>query len=278
MRVERRAHAVGVGCDDELVVGQRVGAAIGPVGAADREAEVLRLGEGGSVRARLRQDSIDGVGGGGRVGHAEQDHERRHLRHGHRVGRDLHGVEREVGERHRHVAVEPRRHVGCPADPGALGGQHLVDLLGHLRVQRPIEVDALDRRKVSQDVTEGLVLGLGRLEAHLEVERGVGRNVGGAGADSGGAGRQQEAAGGDPDPDGEDANEADDGDPPRGDSGGGTDGGGHGAVTPLEIRRSVAGRGASVPRDGKSRVCPDRVRPDPHPRRRRRSAARDRPG
>ena len=77
---------------------------------------------------------------------------------GHRVGRGLHRLEREVGDRHRHVAVEPRRDVGCPADPGALGEQHFVELLGHLRVQRPVEVDALDRREVSQDLAERRVL------------------------------------------------------------------------------------------------------------------------
>ena len=160
------------------------------------------------------------------------------------------------------IATWPSNH-GATSDaqltPAPSATQHLVDLLGHLRVQRPVEVDALDRRKVSQDVTERLVLGLGRLEAHLEVERRVGRNVGGPGADRGSAGRQQEAAGGDPDPDGEGANEADDGDPPRGDPGGGTDGGGHGAVTPLEIRRSVvAGQAPAYDRSGR-RAPDDRI-------------------
>ena len=153
----------------------------------------------------------------------------RDLRHGHRIGGQLHGGRGHLGHRDRDVTVEPGRDVIGPADADPFGRQHLVDPLDHLRVEGLVEIDALDRREASEQLAQGCVLLRRRLEPHLDEERRVGGNVGSAGANGSRTRVQQEASGRDADRDGKDAHGADDGDSPGGRSVSGSNGGGHGS-------------------------------------------------
>ncbi len=265
--VERGRHGVGIGAEHELVIRQRVCAELGPLDAPDRGSRMLRFRERHGL-VRLRQHPLDSGFGGARIRDPEQEDHGRDLGDGHRIGRDRHRGSRQVGHRKRHVTVEPGSDVSGPAEPDALRRQQLVKPLDHLRVEGPLEVDALDRREAAEQLADGFVLRCRRLEAHLEVHRRIGRDVSGAGANRSRAGRQQEAPGGNADRDGQDANEANDGDSPGGHPGGRSDSSGHGAFSPRYP--TLGGRsGARVPRAHKPCVSPDRLRAAPHLRRRR---------
>ena len=255
MGVQSSAHAIGVVGEDQLVIGQGVRALTTRLVGVDGHAEVLALGEGRRPVPRFGDEAVDrGLGRGG-IGDTEQDDERRRRRQGGRisqVGRVGEGLCGQVGERHRHAAIEPSRDVGRPADGGALLRQRRVDQLADLAVQRLREVDTLDRREVAEQLAHGSVLGGRRVETHLDEEGRIGRHVGRAGADRCRALGKQETAGRDADPDGECGNCGNDR---------GADGGGHGLAR-LPSTPALGGRaGARVARSEDDRAA--RVRPMP---------------
>ena len=158
MGIERGGDRIGIRADDELVIGQGVRPGLAALDAANGDAGVLGLGEGRPGIAGLGQDAPDAGLGGGGIGHTEQHDRRRDLRHGHRIGGQLHGGRGHLGHRDRDVTVEPGRDVIGPADADPFGRQHLVDPLDHLRVEGLVEIDALDRREASEQLAQGGVL------------------------------------------------------------------------------------------------------------------------
>ena len=84
---------------------------------------------------------------------------------------------------HGHVTVEPRRDVLGPADRCALGAEHLVEPARPAARRAAGRGRALDRREAAKELAQRGVLRVGRLEAHLEVEGGIGRDVRGARAE-----------------------------------------------------------------------------------------------
>ena len=157
-RVEGGGDRCGVGTDEQRVVGERIRTLL--VGDfVDRHAAVLADTCLEAMRLGLLGQSVQGGLCRRAVGDPDDHDHARHGRLGHRVGRLGQLVDRQVGDAERHASVEPRRDVLAPAEVD-LRRRHqlLVDELAELVVQRPIEVDALDRREASQELTEGGVL------------------------------------------------------------------------------------------------------------------------
>ena len=203
--IERRGDRVGIRPDDELVIGQRVRARLEPSAAwivtpACSVEVKVRPASPASARRRPMPASAAAASVtpsrktvGGTSGTAIGS-----------TGICIADAGRSVTA----TATCPSNQgidVVGPADAGALGGEHLVDPLHHLRVEGLSEVDALDRRESPEQLAQRRVL-IGRwLEPQLDVEGRVGGDVGGAGANGSRARVQQEASGCEADPDGEDA-------------------------------------------------------------------------
>ena len=156
--------------NEQLVVGERIRAR--PVDDLDRDAAVLLLGER-ACRLGLGEEPVDrGLCGRRSVTPTSTITGRAAAMD--RSGRASASIGSSVtadGD----VPVEPRRDVLGQLRSTPLVAEHLVDDLDELVVERLIEVDALDRRESSEQLTQGGVLLRRRLDAQLDVERRIGR-------------------------------------------------------------------------------------------------------
>ena len=138
------------------------------------------------------------------------------------------------------ATVEPGGDVLRPADVCPLSRDRLVEVLGHLVDERAFEVEALDRREVSQELAERGILRAGWLDADLGVERRRGRHVARRRSERRRARVEEEAAQGDADAEGQRPNDGDRGDAPGARRGRLADGRGH-VRPPLGLRCSATG-------------------------------------